>query len=226
MKKILDLHVHTHHSLCSNLNPCDIEKIALRRGLSAVAITDHNTLRGAREVLAHATTIKVIVAEEIRTNRGEIIGYFLKEKIQAGLSPEETIREIRMQEGLVSIPHPFDRLRSSRIEKDALEKILDRIDMIEVFNSRDILTNREQDLMEKAKQCGVLPVVSSDAHLKTEIGRSCIIIEDFTGPQDFLNKLKSAQQVSRKSPFWVHIVTKCIRAYKKASGSPFIVHKR
>jgi predicted metal-dependent phosphoesterase TrpH len=216
MKINIDLHVHTNYSKCALLKPTEIEAIALKRGLGCVAITDHNTIDGALEVYKQAKKIKVIIGEEIKTTQGEIIGYFLKEKITPFLSPEETVKEIRKQGGLISIPHPFDRLRSSRIKTEALEKILPDIDMIEDFNSRDILTGSDSGLIEKACQMGVVSVAASDAHLKAEVGKSYLTIEDFETVEDFLENIKKLKCLKRKSPFWVHLVTKVLKSYKKA----------
>jgi hypothetical protein len=214
MKIKIDLHVHTRHSACALLKPEEIERIAVRRGLNAVAVTDHNRIDGALEVLRLAKTIKVIVAEEIKTSQGEIIGYFLKEQIQPGLAPLETVRQIRKQGGLVSIPHPFDRLRSSRLSLQALQSIIHELDMIEVFNSRDIRTKMDAGIIQKALNKGAVPVVSSDAHLKAEVGRSYMVMDDFKTPEEFLRNIKNAQHITRKSPFWVHIVTKLVRPYR------------
>jgi predicted metal-dependent phosphoesterase TrpH len=219
MRINIDLHVHTKYSKCAILNPAEIEPLALKRGLDAVAITDHNTIDGALEVKNHAKKIKVIIGEEIKTTKGEIIGYFLNKQIPPFLTPEETIKEIKRQGGLVSVPHPFDRLRSSRLETKTLEKILPNIDMIEIFNSRDILTGQDFGLIEKACQMGAIPVAASDAHLSVEVGKSYISIEDFETAEDFLENIKKSQYVKRKSPFWVHLVTKALKFYKKKGGN-------
>jgi len=216
MKINIDIHVHTKYSRCAILSPEEIEPLALKRGLDAVAITDHNAIAGALEVRDQAKKIKVIIGEEIKTTKGEIMGYFINEPIPPFLSPEETIKEIRRQGGLVSVPHPFDRLRSSRLEAETLEKILPDLDMIEVFNSRDILTGQDFGLIEKACKMGAVPVAASDAHLSVEVGRSYLKMEDFDGPEDFLEHIKNAQYAKRKSPFWVHLVTKVLKSYKKA----------
>ena len=219
MKINIDLHVHTKHSRCALLNPAQIEPLALKHGLHAVAITDHNTIASALEVKNHAKKIKVIIGEEIKTTKGEIIGYFLNEQIPPFLTPEETIKEIKRQGGLVSVPHPFDRLRSSRLEAETLEKILPDIDMIEVFNARDILTGEDSGLMEKECQLGITHVAASDAHLSVEVGRSYITMEDFESSADFLENIKNLTAVKRKSPFWVHLVTKVLKYYKKKGGN-------
>jgi predicted metal-dependent phosphoesterase TrpH len=211
----IDLHVHTCHSLCSAFLPVRrIEKIALRRGLNGVAITDHNSIEGALELKAMARKIQVIVAEEIKTREGEIIGYFLVEKIPAGLPVKETIQEIRRQGGLVSIPHPFDTLRPSRISREALEEIISDVDMIEVFNSRDVFQETDREFVEERKKRGVIPVVGSDAHQPWEIGKSYAIMDEFETPQEFLAALRTAQFVARKSSIWVHIITKITKQFK------------
>jgi len=211
----IDLHVHTRYSRCSSLSPERIEPIALQRGIDVVAITDHNTMQGARAVAFCSSRIKVIVGEEIRTTQGELIGYFLNEEIPAGLSPQETIAEIRRQGGLVSVPHPFDRLRSSRLQPDALSEIINWIDMLETFNARDIFTRRDERLIVRALEAGVVPVAGSDAHFGIEIGRARVIMQPFSTPQEFLENLRGAATMTHKSPLWVHGATKLLRLYKK-----------
>ncbi len=215
MKIKVDLHVHTSHSLCARLSPQQIEKAALRLGIGAVAITDHNTMAGAREVQAAAHSLKIICAEEIRTTQGEIIGYFLQEEIPPGLSPQETVERIREQGGLVAVPHPFDRLRSSRLRKPAIEALMGSIDMIEIFNARNMFIDEDRDLLSRVLAAGAVPIAASDAHLPIEVGRACMEMEDFSTPQEFLANLRSAGIVARKSPLWVHLVTKLMRKYRR-----------
>ena len=211
----VDLHVHTSHSLCARLSPRQIEKAALRLGLGAVAITDHNTMAGAREMQAAVQSLKIICSEEIRTSQGEIIGYFLSEEIPPGLTPQETVVRIRAQGGLVAVPHPFDLLRSSRLEKPAIEALVGSIDMIEIFNARNMFIQEDRDLLNRMLAAGAVPIAASDAHLPIEIGRACMVMEDFSTPQEFLDHLHSARIVARKSPLWVHLVTKVMRKYRK-----------
>ena len=215
MKIKVDLHVHTSHSLCAHLSPRQIEKSALRLGIGAVAITDHNTIAGAREMQATVKSLKIICAEEIRTRQGEIIGYFLQEEIPAGLSPQETVARIRGQGGLVAVPHPFDLLRSSRLHKQAIEALLGSIDMIEIFNARNMFIEENPDLLNRVLAAGALPIAASDAHLSVELGRACMEMEDFSTPQEFLAHLRSSRIVARKSPLWVHVATNLLRNYRK-----------
>src|SRR5581483_4188742 len=109
-----DLHMHSDHSP-DGATPVELLlETAKEQGLGAIAITDHNEISGAleaEEIAARIGGIKVIVSEEVKTaHEGEVIGLFLRERIERGMSMKETIAEIRRQGGLVYVPHPFDRL--------------------------------------------------------------------------------------------------------------------
>src|SRR3712207_3636866 len=104
--------MHTSWSHDCRVDVRDLLDHAEAEGLGAIAITDHNVFGGAREAveLARGRGLTVIPGEEMKTKRdGDLIGLFLKEEIPAGLSFAETIAAIREQEGLVYLPHPFDR---------------------------------------------------------------------------------------------------------------------
>src|SRR5581483_8604293 len=106
----VDLHMHTDHSPDCATPVATLLDTARARGLGAIAITDHNEISGALEAseLAAGKGLKVIVGEEVKTaEQGEVIGLFLTERIERGMTIEETIAEIRRQGGLVYVPHPF-----------------------------------------------------------------------------------------------------------------------
>jgi len=107
----IEMHLHTRYSIDSYLKLETIIEVCQKKDINAVAVTDHGTIEGAeklREKIEKKNAkIKVITGEEIFTTKGEIIGLFLKERIPYLLSPEETIRRIKKQGGLVYIPHPF-----------------------------------------------------------------------------------------------------------------------
>lgn len=122
----------------STTTPDELAAVAARSDLAAVAITDHNTLAGAQRLQADGTLgIPVIVGQEIRTVRGDLIGLFLSERIPAGLRPVEAARRIREQGGLVYAPHPSDDSRHSLGEAD-LDDLAPAglLDCIEVLNAK------------------------------------------------------------------------------------------
>jgi predicted metal-dependent phosphoesterase TrpH len=167
----VDLHVHSHYSRDSMLRFETIIDRVARRGLDGIALIDHNTIAGAQE-LAGIAPFTVIVGEEIKTAEGEIVGLFLHEGIPGGLPPEETIAAIRAQEGIVCIPHPTDRLRTSPLKRTALLRVLDRVDALETINARVILRADNLEAQALAQDRGLAQYGGSDAHSSTEIGRA------------------------------------------------------
>ena len=134
----VDLHVHTFYSPDANTT---FEQLTVRcqeLGLGAIAIADHGTTEGALAFLKTSPPFQVIVAEEILTPHGEIMGMFLKETIPSGSSVEDTIKAIREQDGLVCVPHPFDPVRSSALDSQTLKKLAgqNQVDVLEVLNAR------------------------------------------------------------------------------------------
>ena len=103
-----DLHIHTKYSFDSLLEPKTIIKLALKRGLSAIAITDHNTVRGSIVTRRKASSINdlmIIPGIEVKTNMGEIVGLFVQNEIKTR-NFDEVIEDIHSQDGLVVLPHP------------------------------------------------------------------------------------------------------------------------
>ena len=82
MRRYCDLHTHSHYS-DGTFAPAEIVTEAAALGLSAVALTDHNTVAGLPEFLAAARggTVQAIPGVEISTEYGEvelhIVGLFL-----------------------------------------------------------------------------------------------------------------------------------------------------
>jgi predicted metal-dependent phosphoesterase TrpH len=191
---------------------------AIKVGLSCIAVTDHNTTAGGREIKAMAPPeLKVIVAEEVKTPFGEITGLFLKEDIPAGLSPEETCKRIKDQGGLVSIPHPYDRIRRSVLDEEVLEAIKPYIDIVEVFNSRTPVLSDSTKALNFAKEHDFLAGAGSDAHCTWELGHVYIEMEPFDDIEGFKDSLRHAQIHGRRSSPLYHVVTTLTKWRKKYS---------
>jgi len=113
----VDLHVHTSASFDSLASPESQVKAAAARGLTHLAITDHDTIDGALAAKAYVAReglgVAILVGQEVRTSSGDLIAVFLREPIESGLAPAEAIAAVRAQGGLVGIPHPFDKYRGS-----------------------------------------------------------------------------------------------------------------
>ena len=210
----VDLHVHSIYSRDSLMSLDTLIAAVQRRGLDAIALTDHNTIAGAQELARHAP-FPVIVGEEIKTNQGEIIGYFLRQTIPAGLSPLDTVRAIREQGGLVAVPHPFDRIRRSPLKREALWAIADQIDLLEVLNARVTLPADNAAAVAFAQERGLATSGGSDAHSPYEVGRAYTLLADISDRDRFAASLPTAQVSGRLCPIWVHFSSSWAKRYKK-----------
>ena len=200
----VDLHVHTRYSIDSLATLPDVLRWAERRGMGALAITDHDTIEGAR-ALRQISPIPIIVGEEISTSRGEIIGLFLQEAVPPGLSPESTIGLVHQQGGLVYLPHPIDRARRNRLEFDSLLDVIEQADLIEVLNARVTfsLDNRLAEALARAY--GLPHGAGSDAHQGFEIGRAYVEMPLFHDASSFKRSLSRSDVRGHISSPLVHV---------------------
>ena len=209
-----DLHIHTEYSMdCNTPLPQVIER-CLETGINCIAIADHGTIEGALEMQGLAP-FTVIVAEEILTPRGEIMGMFLKEGIPSGLPLEQVIARIKAQGGLVSIPHPFDTLRGFGIGSEILEELAEQIDIIEVFNARSPLLRYSTKAKVFAQKYGIPGSAGSDAHTPNEIGNTYVEMPEFNSKDEFLQALTRGKIFGRRSSILVHFNSAWVRLKKR-----------
>ncbi|HSH21933.1 MAG TPA: PHP domain-containing protein, partial [Candidatus Caenarcaniphilales bacterium] len=140
VRSFADLHCHTSASFDSLSRPAAVVAAAVARGLTHLAVTDHERIDGAlaaRDLAPEELT--VIIGQEVRTTAGDMIGLFLEQAVPPGMTPLETALAIREQGGVVGLPHPFDRFRSSggrRNGEDVLNELVPLIDYVEAWNAR------------------------------------------------------------------------------------------
>jgi len=186
-----------------------LEKIVrrcLELGINCIAVADHDSIEGAVRMLKLAP-FTVIVAEEILTPHGEIMGMFLKERVPSGLSVEQTIAEIKAQNGLVCIPHPFDRLRHSGLDGTMIEQIAGQIDVIESFNARSLAHQPSAKVQLFAQKYGIAQSAGSDAHTIHEIGNAWVEMPEFSGKEDFLQALSRGRLCGHRTNPLVHFAS-------------------
>lgn len=158
----IDLHTHSYGSPDGSLKLSHYKRMLESGALDIIAVTDHNKVEAAL-TLQKALGDCIIVGEEITTTEGEIIGLFLRETVPGGLTPKQTIAEIRKQNGLVYVPHPFETVRKGLSEK-SLAKITGDIDILEVHNGRAVFQNHSNQAGTWVKKHEVAGAASSDAH--------------------------------------------------------------
>jgi predicted metal-dependent phosphoesterase TrpH len=104
-----DIHVHTRYSDGRPTVGQVLEHASANTALDLIAITDHDTIDGAMEAAALVSShrVAVIVGEEVTSRDGHILGLFLTESVQPGLSGREAIAAIHAQGGVAIAAHPF-----------------------------------------------------------------------------------------------------------------------
>jgi predicted metal-dependent phosphoesterase TrpH len=168
---ILDLHIHSNFSNDSLASPEGIIRAARKKGISGIAVADHNTISGALEAQKACAggNLIVIVASEISTDKGDIVGLFLNEDIKSRICGE-VIDQIHAQGALAILPHPYKH-------REPDDDIARKVDAIEVFNSR-LTKDRNLRASELAKRLGKPSVAGSDAHFCREVGRGRTVASD------------------------------------------------
>jgi predicted metal-dependent phosphoesterase TrpH/glycosyltransferase involved in cell wall biosynthesis len=196
-----DLHIHSEYSK-DCVTPVEaILATAREIGLGALAIADHDEIEGAllaRELSQGAGGDPfVIVAEEIKTAEGEVIGLFLEKRIPGLLSFDETLSLIKEQGGLVYVPHPFDALRTTPSYR-ALVDNLHRIDVIEIYNGKVALSSFNLSAERFAAKYNIVAGAGSDAHVLQGLGTAMIRMPRFDDPRSFMTALWEADIIARR----------------------------
>ena len=167
------VHVHTHHSFDSLSRPVALVRRALALGVHVLAVTDHDTWQGAvdvREVVVRIRApLRVVIASEVATDQGDVIGLFLREDLRERVAPAFCDR-VHEQGGLVLLPHPYKWHRL-----DAA--LLSRVDLVEVFNARTPRAENER-AAALANERGLPALVGPDAH---RVGELSLARNEFEG---------------------------------------------
>ncbi len=172
----IDMHVHTKYSRDSNITIEELIEVAKKLGLNGVAITDHDTLKGYKKAKKYVTDdFLIIPGIEWKTDKGEILGYFVYEPPKSR-DLYEAVDQIKEQGGLVGIPHPFDIFRRS-VNKHIYE-IIDKIDFIEVLNGRCSSSIFNEKALKFSKTHNIPGVAGSDAHRIEEVALAYIEVKD------------------------------------------------
>jgi predicted metal-dependent phosphoesterase TrpH len=214
-KLCFDFHVHSRFSYDALLNPKRIVRIAEKRGLDGIAITDHDTIKGAIEAQKFYNSIYVIIGSEIKTERGDVIGLFLNDEITSKYF-DDVVDEIKGQDGIVVLPHPYKK------NMNIPNELLSKVDLIETLNGRlsPELNYKAQIL---AKNNGLQIIGGSDAHISASIG--CVrtifnyekrAIQNVEDIKQLLLK-GNAKVVGTESPRYVHYFSATVGNIRKGN---------
>jgi len=216
-----DLHVHTRHSKDSLSGPAAVLGAAMKKGLNAIAITDHDEIEGAFETARLAREkklpLQVIIGEEVSTDEGDLLVYFLKKRIAPG-KLMAVLAEVKRQGAVCSAAHPYDYTRYGIALGEIPAKQLASIGAVEAFNARITVGSHNDDAAAFAKANGKPMLAGSDAHHPSEVGAA---YAEFSGIArlDKRSLLSAPRQLRGKvSPAYVHLFSRYAVLTKRAGN--------
>lgn len=159
MKYDVDLHIHTNASSDGSFAPEDIVNMALDEDMKVIAITDHNTCKGAIRAVKYLldekiTNIKLIPGIEIDASflghNLHILGYGINLYEQRFLEIEKYMKKIDFEAGLDRIKL-IEKTFHITLEIEALfSRSSDNIITGEVI-AEELLMNDRYDMLEPLK---------------------------------------------------------------------------
>lgn len=220
-RAFVDLHCHTRGSFDSLSDPAAVMRAARSRGLTHLAITDHDRIDVALRARDDAPPgLTIIVGSEVRTLDGDLICLFLERPIPPGLSAADAIDAARDQGGLVGIPHPFDRFRGSLLIDPRLEVLAGRVDWVEAWNARLVGGAGNERAAEFARTHRLPGIAVSDAHATLEVGVAYTILDgDPSTPAGLLDALATAAIVPARASYASRAITPVAKLIQRLRGN-------
>jgi predicted metal-dependent phosphoesterase TrpH len=221
VKAFMDLHCHTSVSFDSLAKPESVVRAAAKRGLTHLAITDHDRIEGAlRARDAAPEGLFIIVGEEVKTADGDLIALFLERAVAPGRSARDTIAEVRDQGGLVGIPHPFDRHRGSMLKDPRLEALTPFVDWVESHNARVLGGSGNEQAAAFALEMELPGIAVSDSHSVVEVGVAYTIVNgNPSTPEGMLAALTNVELVPGRASYIVRTLTPVAKLVNRARGN-------
>ena len=158
MIKRADLHAHTRFSLWKHLKiikprdsyetPMDLYERCKQMGMDFVAITDHDTIDGALDLLSRRPDLEpeIIVGEEVETHfpdTGQWVHVNVfdldepthREIVRLKANVYDLVAYLRQRRLLFVLNHPFQSYRLQKPASEFLDEILELFDHFEVGNA-------------------------------------------------------------------------------------------
>lgn len=219
-RAFVDLHCHSRGSFDCLSDPNEIVKAATSRGLTHLAITDHDRIDVALEARDLAPDgLTILVGEEVKTADGDLICVFLERAIPPGMSAMDTIAAAREQGALVGIPHPFDRMRGSLLRDASMATLAPHVDWIESYNAR-VVGHGNEDAAAFAAKHGKPGVSVSDAHSIMEVGVAYTALGgDPSTAAGLLAALETPELVPGRATYFVRLWTPLAKGVNRLRGN-------
>jgi predicted metal-dependent phosphoesterase TrpH len=213
----VEFHCHTLYSKDSLTSLDVLLETCRKKGIDRVVVTDHNRITGALRA-QEMDPERVIVGEEIMTQKGELLAAYVREEVPKGLPPLEAIQRLREQGAFISVSHPYDYQRGGAWKENDLLEIAPLVDAIETFNARCLEAHTNELAAAFAREHNLPGTAGSDAHASFELGAANLLVPAFDGPESLKAALWQAKPLARLSPAWVHFWSTYCKLYKRVTN--------
>jgi predicted metal-dependent phosphoesterase TrpH len=186
---LFELHCHSTYS-DGKASPKQIVEYAKKIGLSGIAVTDHDSIKGGLEAVKYAPDgLTVIPGMEVSSQEGHILGINIRKPVLRDLPADETVDMIHSLGGLAIAAHPYDRRR------DGVGDLILSIpfDAVEAVNGHTFGSSK--DPKKACQEAGIPMVGGSDAHTLPEIG---LVTVEYEG--DILSAIKTGKTAIKSKP--------------------------
>lgn len=171
----IDLHVHTCYSRDAVNTLREVVAYSKKRGLDGVAITDHDTLRGALRLIQESEFI-IIPGVEITTRQGHVLALNITTPIPPKLDLSETIHRIHDAGGIAVAPH-LTAVGKGGIGLGRVTQTL-YLDAVEVINSAAFPFFLSTYLSRKiAAELSLPQTAGSDSHVPQTVGMAYTVVD-------------------------------------------------
>jgi predicted metal-dependent phosphoesterase TrpH len=195
-----DIHIHTTCSDGLKTPEAVVEYAATATDLKVIAIADHDTIGGAlaarrywgryQREFGH---LEIIIASEITSCDGDILGLFLRRDVRAGMSGFHTVEAIHAQGGMAIAVHPYSFLLPGVVKGVRGQIHAVPFDGVEIRNGTptEFLSNYVAQWLNRRHRA--LPEVGgSDAHYLPTVGQTYTLFRGQTAA-DFRRALTARQ---------------------------------
>lgn len=188
----IDLHLHTHYSEDATTTLREVVAYAKKRRLDGVAVTDHDTIRGAQRLLKQKTKNFVIIPSvEVSSLQGHILAFNVEEPITPKLSLIETVEKIRQIGGIAVIAHPAMVLKTGFGHKVSSASNIDAVEGINAAAFPFFLSNHLSHRL--AQRLRVPETAGSDAHHPQEIGKAYTLVYSDSNREDIIEAIRKGK---------------------------------
>lgn len=216
-----DLHMHSRASYDSFTSMDDIAAYARRRHIDGIAVTDHNAFTASLPAARMGVNgdLWLVSGSEIYTEFGDIIALFIAEPLRS-TGAENVIDEIHEQGGLAVLAHPFKRVRA-----DYPMDLLQKLDAIDVINSRWVDLNRFKHLTQVRRLLSSVKGRSagSDAHFAFEVGRAYLETPNLKGIEELKQHISNGTGVPYCDKYseWLDMLSQIVKLLKRPDPKQF-----